>query len=175
MAATGWLKTALITATVVMSGPTHGWSAPDVVQVDASHYSGTWLEIGRRPMYLTDGCVAGYSTYKMGRQPDEVLVEDGCHEGTPDGKLKTIEGQGTLVDAGSTNATLRVVYPFLITFTYRVIYKSPDNSWFISTDKSMTNLWIYARKAPSKAKLARMVAKAKSLGYDVRKLEFPAQ
>lgn len=150
-------------------------SAPKVVHVDMSHYTGKWLEISRRPMFITDGCVAGYTTYTAGEVPDEVKVEDGCYEGTPDGKLKTIKGQGTLVDAGAENATLRVRYPFLITFTYRVIYKSPDKSWFISSDKSMTNLWIYSRTVPSKSRLRTMIAKAKALGYDVNRLEFPPQ
>lgn len=152
-----------------------GWSAPKVVQIEKSHYSGKWLEIGRRPMFITDGCVAGYTTYAPGGSDDQVNVEDGCYEGTPSGKQKTIKGTGTLVDAGAENATLRVRYPFLITFTYHVIYKSPDRSWFISSDKSMTNLWIYSRTVPSKSRLRTMVAKAKALGYDVNRLEFPPQ
>jgi apolipoprotein D and lipocalin family protein len=39
----------------------------------------------------------------------------------------------------------------------------------------MTNLWIYARAIPTKAKLKTMVRKAAQLGYDVNKLEFPPQ
>lgn len=148
---------------------------PQVVQVRSSHYKGTWLEIGRRPMWITDGCVAGYTTYRPGTRPDQILVEDGCREGTPSGKLKTIKGRGTLVDAETTRAKLRVRYPFFITFNYWVLYQSPDRDWFISADPQMKNLWIYARKAPSKAKLKVMVDKASALGYDVRQLEFPAQ
>jgi len=149
-------------------------SAPNVVPVDAGHYRGTWLEVGRRPMWLTDGCVAGYTTYRKGSGPREVLIEDGCHEGTPTGKLKTVEGTGQLVDAGAANAKLKVRYPFFITFDYWVLYKSPDKSWFISADPQMKNLWIYARTAPSAQKRAVMVRTAKALGYDVRLLEFPA-
>ncbi|MNL65676.1 Lipocalin-like domain protein [compost metagenome] len=70
---------------------------------------------------------------------------------------------------------MRVRYPLLITFNYWVLYKSPDKNWFISTDPDMTNLWIYARTVPSKAKLNTMVRKASQLGYDVRRLEFPEQ
>jgi apolipoprotein D and lipocalin family protein len=147
---------------------------PRVVPVDASHYRGTWLEIGRRPMWITDGCVAGYTTYRPGARPDQILVEDGCREGSPQGKLKTIRGEGTLVDADTTRAKLRVRYPYLITFHYWVIYRSPDRDWFISTDPHMKDLWIYARSVPGAKKRAEMVRKAKALGYDVRKLEFPA-
>ncbi|MCQ4633294.1 lipocalin family protein [Shinella sp. CPCC 100929] len=66
-------------------------------------------------------------------------------------------------------------YPLLIKFNYWVLYKSPDNSWFISASPSMKELWIYSRAVPSKKRLERMVRKASELGYDVRKLEFPAQ
>ncbi|WP_320195354.1 lipocalin family protein [Agrobacterium rosae] len=146
---------------------------PAVAQIDRSHYQGKWLEIGRTPMRLTDGCVAGFTAYKPGNAPNQVLVQDGCREGSPQGKLKTIEGMGTLTDSKTTKAKLRVRYPLLITFNYWVLYKSPDRSWFISANPDMRNLWIYARSVPSKSKLAVMVKKAKELGYDTSKLEFP--
>ena len=146
---------------------------PKVVKVPRSHYTGTWLEIARRPMFLTDGCVAGFTTYKPGGAKDRIAVLDGCHDGTPKGKLKTVSGKGQLLDASTTRAKLRVRYPFFITFNYWVLYEAPDRSWFISADPSMYNLWIYSRRVPSHKKLAMMVKKASDLGYDVRKLEFP--
>ena len=146
---------------------------PTVVAVSRSHYSGTWLEIGRTPMFITDGCVAGFTTYQAGKTPQEIDVLDGCYEGTPSGKLKTIRGKGRLMDFDTTRAKLRVRYPFFITFNYWVLYTAPDKSWFISADPKMKNLWIYARSVPSKQKLSVMVRKAQSLGYDVSKLEFP--
>lgn len=148
---------------------------PPVVKVGSDHYRGTWLEIGRTPMWLTDGCVAGYSTYRPGKTKNLVMVEDGCREGTPSGRLKTVTGVGTIEDFGTMNAKMRVRYPLLVTFNYWVLYKSPDKSWFISANPSMTDLWIYARKVPSKTQLSRMIGKARTLGYDVRKLEFPPQ
>lgn len=148
-------------------------AAPEVAQVGPDHYRGTWLEIGRTPMFLTDGCVAGYSTYRKGKTADQVIVEDGCYVDTPKGRLKTVSGTGKIEDFGTANAKMRVRYPLLITFNYWVLYKSPDKSWFISANPSMTDLWIYSRTVPSKARLQRMVRKASELGYDVRKLEFP--
>jgi apolipoprotein D and lipocalin family protein len=145
------------------------------LKVDPRHYQGTWLEIGRRPMAITDGCVAGYTTYTPTAYAREIMVEDGCHEGTPSGRLKSITGRGELIDAGTTNARLKVRYPFFIVFDYRVLYQSPDHSWFISADPQMKNLWIYARAVPSTRQRAVMVKTAKSLGYDVGLLEFPDQ
>ncbi len=143
--------------------------------IPAGHYSGTWLEIGRRPMWLTNGCVAGYTTYAPGQKPGEVAIIDGCHDKTPAGKLKTIKARGVLLDAGAENANLQAHYPLFITWTYRVLYEAPDHSWFISADPKMKNLWIYARAVPSADERAVMVDKARDLGYDVSKLEFPAQ
>lgn len=160
-------------AAFLMTAPVQSRAEPQVVRVTPDHYSGTWLEIGRRPMWLTDGCVAGYTTYRPGKVPERVVVEDGCRMGTPEGELKTVNGIGTIKDPETDRAKLRVRYPFLITMDYWVLYKSPDKRWFISADADMKNLWIYARKAPSPRLLAKMKAKAAELGYDVSKLEFP--
>lgn len=150
-------------------------AARSTVQVGMDHYTGTWLEIGRRPMWMTNGCVAGYTTYAPGSAAGTVTVEDGCHDKTPTGKLKTVHGRGTLLDAGTTNARLRVRYPFFITFNYWVLYEAPDHSWFISASPNMKNLWIYARQVPTDAQKTEMVAKAQALGYDTSLLEFPPQ
>jgi len=79
-----------------------------------------------------------------------------------------------LADAGGANAKLEAHYPFFITWNYWVLYESPEHDWFISADPKMKNLWIYSRTVPSPEARAVMVAKARELGYDVTKLEFPA-
>ncbi|WP_157138675.1 lipocalin family protein [Asticcacaulis biprosthecium] len=171
-----FIRTALLaTSVLILSACTTvpEGGGPATAQVPMSHYSGTWLEIARRPMWLTDGCVAGYSTYTAGAG-GAVAVEDGCRKDTPDGKLKTIRGKGTIEDFGSANAKMKVEYPLFITWHYWVLYEAPDNSWFISADPKMKNLWIYARKVPSEAERAVMVSKAQELGYDTTQLEFPA-
>ncbi|MFK0383579.1 lipocalin family protein [Agrobacterium sp. NPDC090273] len=163
----------LIALGLVSSFTTDAGATPKVVKVGPDHYRGTWLEIGRTPMFLTDGCVAGYSTYRRGVKPDDVIVEDGCYVDTPAGRLKTVRGTGKIEDFGTTNAKMRVRYPLLITFNYWVLYKSPDKTWFISATPSMSDLWIYSRTVPTNAQLKRMIRKASELGYDVQKLEFP--
>jgi apolipoprotein D and lipocalin family protein len=161
-----------LTAALGLASPA-AHAEPKVVRVGRDHYTGTWLEIARTPMRITDGCVAGYTTYMPSASSDIYRIEDGCRMGSPTGELKTIDGIGKLEDAGTTNARLTVRYLGIIPFTYWVLYKSPDKKWFISANPEMTNLWIYARKVPSRKDLAVMVAKAKSLGYDVSKLEYP--
>ncbi len=147
-------------------------------QIDPTRfYTGTWYEIGRRPMSLTDGCVAGGTTY-LPQGHNRVTVLDFCHSGYPAGQLKTIGGPAQIVDPGA-NAKLHVSYRFFAIFPiprdYWVLERADDYSWFISADPSFHDLWIYTRSAhPSAAEIASLVARAKALGYDVSLLEFPA-
>lgn len=147
------------------------------VKIDpARFYTGTWYEIGRRPMKLTDGCVAGGTTYTP-RGGVKIGVLDFCHQGSPTGKRKTIRGPARIMDPG-TNAKLHVSYRFLglvpVQRDYWVLDRADDYSWFISADPTFKDLWIYTRNPrPSQAELAPLVARAKALGYDTAKLEFP--
>lgn len=149
-----------------------------VAKIDAERfYTGTWYEIGRRPMSLTDGCVAGGTTYTP-QGGDKVRVLDFCRDGSPSGKLKTIGGPAHIVDPGS-NAKLHVSYRIFwivrIPRDYWVLERADDYSWFISADPSFHDLWIYTRKPnPTQAEIAPLIARAKALGYDTSLLEFPA-
>lgn len=100
------IKLALVTALLFL--PAVVSAEPSVIKVAKRHYQGTWLEIARTPMWLTDGCVAGYTTYRPGSKADQIMVEDGCYEGRPGGRLKTVSGWGTLLDPDTTRAKLRV-------------------------------------------------------------------
>lgn len=163
-----------------------GCATPDVsrsplrpaANIDAARfYAGTWYEIGRRPMALTNGCVAGGTTYTP-KGGTAVTVLDFCRQGSPAGALKTIGGPARIVDPGS-NAKLHVSYRVFGIFTiprdYWVLERADDYSWFISADPSFHDLWIYTRNPrPTEAEIASLVARAKALGYDTSLLEFPA-
>lgn len=157
-----------------------GRSAPaPLKRIDvARFYVGRWHEIGRRPMSLTDGCVAGATDYSRG-PGDEIQVLDSCRVGNPEGEWKTIGGPGTILDPG-TNARLRVNYTLFglvpLQQDYWVLDRAEDYSWFISADPTFRDLYIYTRNpAIGPAELRRLVSRAAALGYDVRQLEFPAQ
>jgi apolipoprotein D and lipocalin family protein len=147
--------------------------------VDAARfYSGAWAEIGRRPMRLTDGCVAGATAYRQ-VSATRILVRDTCHAGTPAGKEKAIGGPARILDPG-TNARLHVSYRLFgfipLGRDYWVLDHDDAYSWFISADPAFTNLWIYARDPHiDPMTLRSLVERARALGYDVTRLEFPAQ
>src|SRR6218665_3156587 len=75
-----------------------GGNAPQPLKkIDAARfYSGTWLEGARRPMLITNGCVAGTTSYG-GAKGTSVAVKDACREGNPAGREKSITGEGTII------------------------------------------------------------------------------
>ena len=136
-------------------------------------YSGRWLEIARLPMRLTDGCVAGATNYVL-VNATRVDVRDTCQVDTPQGREKAVGARGEILDPG-TNAKLRARYfGGLITWDYWVLDHADDYSWFISADPTFDKLWIYTRDVPGRAERAALVSRARALGYDVSRLEFPA-
>jgi apolipoprotein D and lipocalin family protein len=144
----------------------------------ARFYTGTWREIARRPMTITDGCVAGATEYGPDRKGG-IQVLDSCRMGSPQGELKTVGGPGTILDPGF-NAKLRVdykLYGFVpVQRDYWVLDRADDYSWFISADPTLRDLYIFTRDPQiGAAQRKRLVARAAALGYDVMKLEFPEQ
>ena len=157
-----------------------GRRAPEPLKkVDvARFYTGVWREIGRRPMSITDGCVAGATEYSRDTE-GRIVVLDTCRQGTPNGELTSIGGLSEILDPG-VNAKLRVYYRLYgvipIQRDYWVLDHADDYSWFISADPTFLDLFIYTRNpAVPPAELRHLVNRAKALGYDVSKLEFPAQ
>lgn len=173
------LLTALLCTAACASMGAAGAAPAPAKPVEAPRfYSGIWYEIGRRPMALTDGCVAGATRFTL--LPDNQLkVLDLCHAGSPEGAIKTIGGPAHIVDPG-TNARFHVSYRLFgfipVPKDYQVLDHADDYAWFISADPTFHDLWIYTRAPnPSPALVSELVEKAKALGYDTTRLEFPTQ
>ncbi|MBW6420851.1 lipocalin family protein [Rhizobium sp. XQZ8] len=170
------LFAALILAgcTTSMASSGSGGAPQPLKRIDAARfYSGTWLEVARRPMLITNGCVAGTTSYG-GAKGTSVAVKDACRDGNPGGREKSITGDGTIIDM-KTNAKLRVRYNAFATREYWIIDRAADYSWFIEASPDFRDLYIFTRKVPSKRLLDKLVARAAALGYDTSKLEFPEQ
>lgn len=143
---------------------------PSVKPIDpARFFKGTWLEVARRPMWITDGCVAGTTSYAPGDRPNEFRVKDACRKGAEE---VVLTGEVEILDPG-VNSRLKVRYNPLLSVDYHIVDRAPDYSWFIGTSSTLNNLFIYTRKRPSMARLNSLVARAHALGYDTSTLEFP--
>ncbi len=136
----------------------------------ASHYSGVWLELGRTPMRITDGCVAGTTTYTR-VDALRVDVEDDCRKGGVDGKRKAIRGKGVIEDPG-VNRRLKVSYLPFVTWRYEVLEADPAGAWFISASPDRKKVFLYARHPLPQARLDDLAQRARRAGY-AGEIEFP--
>jgi apolipoprotein D and lipocalin family protein len=144
-----------------------------VKSIDAARfYKGSWLEVARRPMWITEGCVVGSTHYSPGAKSNEVLVRDACRKGGPAGSETVLDGVGEILDPG-VNSRLRVQYNPLLSVDYNIVDRARDYSWFIEVSPTLDNLFIYTRNKPSRKQLESLVARARGLGYDTSNLEYP--
>jgi apolipoprotein D and lipocalin family protein len=179
LAGAGGLLIVALSTTAVLAMTQKPAAPTPAKAVDADKlFNGRWAEIGRTPMKLTDGCVAGATTYTK-VSATRVNVRDTCQDKTPAGKEKAIGGPGKILDPG-TNTKLHVSYRIFgfipLGRDYWILDHADDYSWFISADPAFKNLWIYARDPRiARPEVDRLVAKAKAMEYDTTKLEFPAQ
>ncbi len=142
----------------------------------AKFYTGTWYEIARTPIFLTDGCVAGTTIFYY--RPDGQLIErDACHRGSPEGAEKVFKGAVTIDNPGeNTKITVHYhLYGILpVTQTYWMLDHGPDYGWFIVSDPTEQHVDILARTPrPTSAQVTAWTNRVIALGYDPAKMEFP--
>ena len=144
----------------------------------ARFFTGRWYEIARTPLGLTKNCVAGTTDYVTG--PDGALLDhDACRMDTPEGKVKHFDGPAVILNPGVNNK-VRVdyaLYGFIpVHVTYWMEDHGDDYGWFIVATPDFKNLSLFTRDPrPPQAEVDRLTARAKALGYDVGKLEYPAR
>jgi apolipoprotein D and lipocalin family protein len=174
------MKAALLALALSAASATAATAAPPIAPepakpVDAAtFFAGRWYEIGRTPMSLTDGCVAGYTDYL--KKGEALTQRDACRDKTPDGKEKVIGGPLKILNPGQ-NTKVHVSYRLFGVVPIAREYWMLDHGdgWFIQATPAMDMINLYTRDAhPSAALIAEMTARTKALGYDPAKLEFPA-
>ncbi len=142
-------------------------------------YLGVWHEIARNPMNITNGCVAGETRFTT--DDSGVLIDrDSCRMGDANtGKEKVFQGPVSFPEPGNAahfHTQYKVFGPFTAGRDYIVLDHAADYSWFIVATPSFKDLSIFTRdpQAPQSVK-DELTARAKALGYDVTKLEYPSQ
>lgn len=177
---TGCLMLLLAATGCASSSQGSGTMAPEPAKpIDAARlFNGTWYEVARTPMHITDGCVAGTTKYLIGSD-GELVERDACQMGTPEGKEKVIQGPVRILNPGQNTKivvhyTLFLIIP--ITRTYWLIDHGDDYSWFIFTNPAFTQVSVFTRaKQPGQARIAELVGRLQSMGYDTKNLEYPAE
>jgi apolipoprotein D and lipocalin family protein len=143
-----------------------------------SFFAGRWYEIARTPMKLTDGCVAGTTDYFKDAK-GRLIDRDACRDGSPQGKEKVFAGPVTILNPPQSNkfeVRYKVFGLFHAGRTYWILDRSEEGAWFIVSDPQFKTLSLFTRAArPSQEAVDAIAARAKALGYDISKLEYPTQ
>jgi apolipoprotein D and lipocalin family protein len=169
--------TVILIATAGLARAADAPKAPEPAKaIDAAtFYAGRWYEIGRTPMSLTDGCVAGYTDYQT--QDGGLYERDACRDTTPDGKEEVIGGPLKILNPGQ-NTKVHVTYHIVLgLIPVNRDYWMLDHAegWFLMATPDMEMVNLYTRDPrPDPALVKRMAQQIRDLGYS-GKLEFPAQ
>lgn len=147
-------------------------------QIDVeSFYAGSWKEIARTPMKITDGCVAGETRFEKDDK-GKLIDRDSCRVGDPvAGEEKVFAGPVKILNPGS-NTKFSTSYKVAKLFSVKREYWVLDSgqNWFIVSNPDFTEAGIFTRTTqPSQATKDQLSGRLKALGFDTAKLEWPAQ
>lgn len=155
--------------------PSGNASVPEPAKpVELSRYLGRWHEQARYEAGFQKGCEAVTADYAA-KADGTVAVVNTCREGSLTGPRRTADATAKVVD-GSHGAKLKVRFFGPFEGDYWVLDRARDYSWSIVGEPSGRYLWILTR-APriSEREFGRLVARARSLGYDTDMLRRTAQ
>jgi apolipoprotein D and lipocalin family protein len=142
--------------------------------VELQRYVGRWYEVARVPNRFERGkdCDAPTADYVQDAKGAVTVVQT-CHESAPTGPEKVYHATAKILDPG-TNAKFKLTFYVLLSKEYWVLDHAPDYKWAIVGDPTGKFLWLFSRQ-PTLAQGVKeaVLARAKALGYDIGRLEFP--
>ena len=140
-------------------------------------YMGAWREIARTPTKPTAGCIAPETLF--GRDDSGGIIDrESCRMGDPvSGETRSVMGSVKILNRGA-NTKFQITYEGKGPFKARSEYWVLDHgqNWFIASNPSLTQASIFTRASrPDQRTKDLLAGRLKALGYDIRKLEWPAQ
>jgi apolipoprotein D and lipocalin family protein len=139
--------------------------------VDLSKYAGEWYEIARLPASFEKDCYATKARYTI-QTDGSVRVDNSCHKGSVEGKLKQATGKAMVADP-VTNAKLKVQFFWPFSGDYWILEVDPEYQYAVVGEPSRENLWILSRQPVlDKVVLNSLLQRAKAKGFDTGKLIF---
>jgi len=135
---------------------------------------GRWYEIARTPNPNQRDCQGATSDW-IRKGPDRFEVVQTCRKGSPSGPARVMKCAATLVDA-VTNAKWRLsFFGGAVKQEYWLIDRADDHSWMLFGTPGGNYVWILSRRpVMSDAGRQEALGRAQQLGYDIRRLVFPA-
>ncbi len=154
-----WL---LVSVPLLASGP-----LPTVPKVDLARYMGDWHEIARLPNPFQKQCLQTTARYTL-TGDGRFSVVNGCL--TPKGQWKEATGRARVVEA-ATGSKLEVTFFWPFYGDYWILDLDPEYRWALVGTPDRKYLWVISREARMpEGRLDAILAKAQSLGFDLRRL-----
>jgi apolipoprotein D and lipocalin family protein len=144
--------------------------------VELQRYVGRWYEIARVPNRFERGsdCDAPTADYQQDAKGAVTVVQT-CHKASPAGPQKVYHASAQILDPG-VNAKFKLTFFLVLSKEYWVLDHAQDYKWAIVGDPTGKYLWLFSRQPALPAGLKdALLDRAKALGYDIGRLEFPAQ
>jgi apolipoprotein D and lipocalin family protein len=170
---------AVAAASVVSSAALAAGFAPPPAPakpVELQRYVGRWYEVARVPNHFERGkdCAAPTADYEQDAKGAVTVVQI-CHVDSPTGPEKVYHATVKILDPG-TNAKFKLTFYVFLSKEYWVLDHAPDYKWAIVGDPTGKFLWLFSRQPTLPADIKDAVlARARSMGYDTNRLEFPIQ
>ena len=144
--------------------------------VDLQRYAGRWYEVARVPNHFEKGreCDGPTADYRQDASGAVTVVQT-CHQNSPTGPVKAYHAKAEILDPG-TNAKFKLTFFVVVAKEYWVLDHAQDYKWAIVGDPTGQYLWFFSRQAALASGVKdTLLARARALGYDTARLEFPAQ
>ncbi|QHT65574.1 lipocalin family protein [Rhodocytophaga rosea] len=167
------ISVGLVVAAVLVAAARRKKHAPLAVApyVDLNKYVGEWYEIARLPASFEKDCYATKARYTL-QADGSVKVENSCHKGGVEGKVKQTTGKAMVVDP-VTNAKLKVQFFWPFSGDYWILEVGPDYEYAVVGEPSREYLWILSRQPVlDKVVLNSLLQRAKAKGFDTSQLIF---
>ncbi len=145
-----------------------------VKNVDLERYMGTWYEIGRFPHSFEKDLVGVTATYRL-KDNGKVEVLNQGYKNSLDGKLKRAKGFAKVPDPNEPGR-LKVYFFWPFGGDYLILDLDDEYRWVLVGSYSLNYLWIMSRTPQMpQEEYNRLVEKARSLGYDISRIELVEQ
>lgn len=162
------IRSALIAAACMVVATPVAAQSRDVV---LDQFDGRWFEITRNQNDVQKDCRRAQIDFNPQARANRYSIVVTCTR-RADGVVETLRANARVTDPG-TNARFRFSLTGLLSFgglagqNYWVWDHAPDYSWVIMGLPDKSSWWIWNRsQSPSEAERARLVARARALGFN---------
>ncbi|MFP4556481.1 MAG: lipocalin family protein [Bacteroidales bacterium] len=142
--------------------------------INIEQFMGTWYEIARFPHRFERNLVGVTANYKLNENGKVEVINKG-HKHTLDGKVKKAKAFAKIPNPEETGR-LKVYFFWPFGADYLILDIDEEYTWALVGSSSPDYLWILSRTAQlPHDTYQKIVQKAKSIGYDINKLEIVKQ